>query len=763
MTAKKNKSGTKKTFYCDICNVTVYGAEIFEIHLKGKKHQKIAPLSKSCDGIGYIQRYHHDDYVVFECELCDVRVLDVVKHLNSSTHIFTFVKVNYPKVYENLHRRGLHNIWELRKIAVTGNYPEEFQQYVNSCSPMLMEENLNHKGITRNEDCEPPRKMRRMDDPPCNDISATISDHMREKNSGVDQNEKTCTASDKRLIESDCEDYKECKTESNLKHNGFESPSKITCKKDLYNFLQYFQVSDETDVIFIQQIVKKFKSQLQEFYENDKPEKATIGVNDDKNQQKDKLIAHTAECTLQQADSTITSNANESGTYKSTDIKDHCEGEFTTSNTGHIGKKLVVRPSALTSVLKSIATIKKEPDDDAAVEEPLHDCTTLFKSVTKTDLFSGNTKETIITGQSRLKDAANCSFPAVSINREPESVFSPPIPILSPNSDKLMLKETIKSLSASSPEGSRKFSERKNNLLASSAQNTCLASPDFIASCQDQLPVKSFVTPLTINKEPLLSNADVSSTSSPKAANSPLIKFSHSDFCTSDVSSTASLHNSCSMQSTAGIYSTFRELPKMYSANIPISGQNPLSTSKEIAASSLSGNKDEQALASSVCTSPLCCSQPSQESSPKFSQPDQFKPCNVSDELPMSTSGCCSSETCTIKTLGHSSMSKLGTDQPLSMYLDSSLVANKNKPVPAVEKPIISHLNALPSPINTYDAYSTTFGGKENMRISELIAEVAKFAETKPVLKGIDINQVVQILIQNRSEETGKGSHNSTL
>lgn len=81
-------------------------------------------------------------------------------------------------------------------------------------------------------------------------------------------------------------------------------------------------------------------------------------------------------------------------------------------------------------------------------------------------------------------------------------------------------------------------------------------------------------------------------------------------------------------------------------------------------------------------------------------------------------------------------MSKLGTDQPLSMYLDSSLIANKNKPVPAVEKPIISHLNALPSPINTYDAHRTTFGGKENMHISELIAEVAKFAETKPVLKG---------------------------
>lgn len=69
---------------------------------------------------------------------------------------------------------------------------------------------------------------------------------------------------------------------------------------------------------------------------------------------------------------------------------------------GHIGKKLVVRPSALTSVLKSIATIKKEPDDDAAVEEPLHDCTTLFKSVTKTDLFSGNTKEAIITGKPLL-------------------------------------------------------------------------------------------------------------------------------------------------------------------------------------------------------------------------------------------------------------------------------------------------------------------------------------------------------------------------
>ncbi|XP_075682921.1 uncharacterized protein LOC142651752 isoform X2 [Rhinoderma darwinii] len=713
-----------------ICNVTVFDSATFEIHLNGRKHRMTAPFSKSSEGIEYIHRYEKPgDVVVIYCELCGVQVLDVVNHLKSSSHIFAFLKFNHPKVYENVQLRGLHSLseTELKKIAVKEKYLGEFQQYVNSDNPLLMERIFSDKKIRRDEEGEPPRKILRMDGPPCNDLSATISGHMREKNIGVDQNEKKST-SDKR-IQSDCPEYKECETGSNLKPNGFRSPYKITCNKDFYDFLQSFQISDETDEIFIQQIVKKCKSQLQEFYENTKQEKTTSDLNDDKNQEKGKLtIAGPLESLLQQADSTTTSNAKESTISKSTeDIGDHCEDSArhsvllyqSSDMTCHSTKKPVIRPSVLTSVLKShcqsIASIKKEPD--VAVEELQPVCTSQLKSLTNADIFSGNTKEAMTTGQSQLPSEASLRCLALSVNKEPESVFSPPIPILNPNFDQSILKKTTKPLSASSPLCSRESSERKKNFFAFSVQNTPLGLPDI--ACQDQLPVKSSVTPLSIKKEPVLSYTDITSTSRPKVANATLVTLSHSDINTSDISPTSSSHHSCSIQSTAELYSSFREVPRMVATNVQ-SVQDRFYTSQEN--SDFSPSVEEQAIASSVCIFPTNYNKPSPEPSLKLSRPDKLKPCTVFDELHVSIAG-------------------------------SSVTS---------EKPRISHLNCPPSPLNTYDAYRITFGGKKNMHISEVIAEVVKFAETKPVLKGMDINQVVRILIQNRIEKYRKGSHNIT-
>ncbi|XP_056376857.1 serine-rich adhesin for platelets-like isoform X2 [Hyla sarda] len=861
---KKKKAGKKKAFHCNICNVKVIGAATFEFHLKGKKHRMNSPLSKSCKDIEYIQRYEHlDGNVVIKCELCGEQLLDVVNHLNTSSHILAFLEANFPKVFGVLQIRGLHNIseTELKKIALAEKNRQEYMQtFQHDVNPDNLEQGEGiyfYKKNRQSEDCEPPRKILRKDDQHCNDISSTVTDHEREKNCAVDQNEKKCSSSVERQIRLDCQEYKKSETESHFKHSETESPYEITCNKDLYNFLQYFRIADEADVIFVQQIVTKFKSQLEEFYDQTKEEKVALDLNCSKNQEDGKLKA--AESIVQQADSTTTSTLIEStanstdvvdhcegevtanqcnsmvedstttsslneSTTNSTDVVDHCEGEFT-ANQGnnmlkdsisksvsvnhssllcHTTKKPIIRPSVLDAVLKShnksITSTKKEPYGDAAVKEPKLDCTSMFKSITNTEIFTGSTKKniftvhddtsstssidkqksiigsstlcsafgsshlpldshvviknecdtvvsdecqvspTVFTGQSQVPQEASFSFLATSTKKERESMFSPEIPILNPNTDKSILKETsIKTLSVSPPMGARELSERENNVLP-------------YTLCEK--PVKSSFTPLSIKKEPMLPYPDVSST------HSPLISLSPSDFGSSDVSLTSSSRHSCSLQSAAEICSTFTKVPRIVPGNVKTSVQDQLNTSKENLLSSLHANEDEQAFVSSVCTSPPNYSQPSQETTLKFSQPAKVKSCSVSNELHMSISGCCPSITCVKKTMDHSF--ELGRDQPQSMYLDSSLTKNKNKLVPALEKSRTDNLNCPRSSSNTHDSCGITFGGKKNMHISELISEVAKFADTKPILKGIDINQVVRLLIQNRSEKTREGSHNNT-
>ncbi|XP_056376859.1 serine-rich adhesin for platelets-like isoform X4 [Hyla sarda] len=801
---KKKKAGKKKAFHCNICNVKVIGAATFEFHLKGKKHRMNSPLSKSCKDIEYIQRYEHlDGNVVIKCELCGEQLLDVVNHLNTSSHILAFLEANFPKVFGVLQIRGLHNIseTELKKIALAEKNRQEYMQtFQHDVNPDNLEQGEGiyfYKKNRQSEDCEPPRKILRKDDQHCNDISSTVTDHEREKNCAVDQNEKKCSSSVERQIRLDCQEYKKSETESHFKHSETESPYEITCNKDLYNFLQYFRIADEADVIFVQQIVTKFKSQLEEFYDQTKEEKVALDLNCSKNQEDGKLKA--AESIVQQADSTTTSTLIEStanstdvvdhcegevtanqcnsmvedstttsslneSTTNSTDVVDHCEGEFT-ANQGnnmlkdsisksvsvnhssllcHTTKKPIIRPSVLDAVLKShnksITSTKKEPYGDAAVKEPKLDCTSMFKSITNTEIFTGSTKKNIFTGQSQVPQEASFSFLATSTKKERESMFSPEIPILNPNTDKSILKETsIKTLSVSPPMGARELSERENNVLP-------------YTLCEK--PVKSSFTPLSIKKEPMLPYPDVSST------HSPLISLSPSDFGSSDVSLTSSSRHSCSLQSAAEICSTFTKVPRIVPGNVKTSVQDQLNTSKENLLSSLHANEDEQAFVSSVCTSPPNYSQPSQETTLKFSQPAKVKSCSVSNELHMSISGCCPSITCVKKTMDHSF--ELGRDQPQSMYLDSSLTKNKNKLVPALEKSRTDNLNCPRSSSNTHDSCGITFGGKKNMHISELISEVAKFADTKPILKGIDINQVVRLLIQNRSEKTREGSHNNT-
>ncbi|CAJ0955207.1 unnamed protein product [Ranitomeya imitator] len=113
------------------------------------------------------------------------------------------------------------------------------------------------------------------------------------------------------------------------------------------------------------------------------------------------------------------------------------------------------------------------------------------------------------------------------------------------------------------------------------------------------------------------------------------------------------------------------------------------------------------------------------------------------------------------KVQSHCSMSEFGKDQPPSRCLFLS-EEEDSKFDPAANKPRIGDLNLPTSTSHRHAAAGISFGGKENMQISELIAEVAKFADTKPVLKGIDINQVVQILIRNRNEKTRNKSQDST-
>ncbi|XP_077125789.1 uncharacterized protein LOC143782318 isoform X8 [Ranitomeya variabilis] len=548
-----------------------------------------------------------------------------------------------------------------------------------------------------NEDCEPPQKMARKNDPPYNDKSGTSTKHLKEKDSNLFHHEEKGNASGLRQIRPDCQKYLECTARCDPKPIGSESPLKITCNKDLYTFLQYFQISDEMDVIFIQQIVQKLKRQLQEFNENDQ-QVATISELIDGKDQAESIskfnFSRHSESILQHADSTTTSTVNESTANKSADIEDHSKGECRTHLAGNsqlcsnmsgrrlkdvhtvdhlpeynsskvtttqatasnslsshrssvmlcrTTKKPMIRPSVSTSVLKSsIASIKNEPDD-ASVEEPQLDCTT-----------ATTTTERVVT--------ATVGNP-VSLHRS--SVM------LCPTTKKPMIRPSV-----------------STSVLKSHHQS--------IASIKNE-PDDATV------EEPQLD-------------------------CT-----TATITTERVVTATAS---------------------NPVSSHRSSVM--LCPTTKKPMIRPSVSTSVLKSSIASIKNEPDDASVEE-------PQLDSTTATTTTEHVVTgpTKVQSHCSVSEFGKDQPPSSCLFLS-EEEDSKFDPAANKPRIDYLNLPTSTSHRHAAAGISFGGKKNMQISELIAEVAKFADTKPVLKGIDINQVVQILIRNRNEKTRNKSQDST-
>ncbi|XP_077125785.1 uncharacterized protein LOC143782318 isoform X4 [Ranitomeya variabilis] len=696
-TKKKNKTVMKPAFHCKICNVSVCNAVTFQAHTNGKKHKRRHQFfSEIHVGVEYIRRYEHPGGIrLAKCVLCCEQMLDVSNHLKSYSHILAVLKAEYPKVFENIQHRGLNNIKtdELKRIVLAEMFPELFQRYDYLDNPGAMENLVRELDQKRrcNEDCEPPQKMARKNDPPYNDKSGTSTKHLKEKDSNLFHHEEKGNASGLRQIRPDCQKYLECTARCDPKPIGSESPLKITCNKDLYTFLQYFQISDEMDVIFIQQIVQKLKRQLQEFNENDQ-QVATISELIDGKDQAESIskfnFSRHSESILQHADSTTTSTVNESTANKSADIEDHSKGECRTHLAGNsqlcsnmsgrrlkdvhtvdhlpeynsskvtttqatasnslsshrssvmlcrTTKKPMIRPSVSTSVLKSsIASIKNEPDD-ASVEEPQLDCTT-----------ATTTTERVVT--------ATASNP-VSSHRS--SVM------LCPTTKKPMIRPSV-----------------STSVLKSS-----------IAS---------------IKNEP-----DDASVEEPQLD-----------------STTATTTTEHVVTGTTGSH-----LPVFYSSG------------------SLSTGKPKCIIRPSVLSSVLKKSFPLESHVSDKNKPDTL----ASDQHHASPEGCIGPT----KVQSHCSVSEFGKDQPPSSCLFLS-EEEDSKFDPAANKPRIDYLNLPTSTSHRHAAAGISFGGKKNMQISELIAEVAKFADTKPVLKGIDINQVVQILIRNRNEKTRNKSQDST-
>ncbi|XP_073534678.1 uncharacterized protein [Phyllobates terribilis] len=765
-----------------ICRVAVYDVETFKIHLNGKKHmRKQQEFYKIRVGKEYIRRSENPGGTyVLKCELCCEQILDVSIHLNSYSHILAVLKTNHPKVFENLQLRGLNNIKteELKGIVVAEMFPEAFQQYGYLDSRWILENlfpdtkkcaahvekarssteivaavsSSTLQTVSRkdqesecDENREPPQNMARMNDPPYNDKSDTITEHVKEKNSDLVQNEENDHATDQRQIQTDCQEYQEYTVRSDLKNIEPESPFKIACNKDLYSFLQYFQISDETDVIFIQQIVRKFKSQLQEFNENDEQVTTISGLVDGKDQEEsmNKLnICGRAKSILHHADSTTTSNASEITANKSAgDLKDHSKGECRTNHAGnHVDhflqynsskvtttqatasnsvssphssimlcptmNKPIIRPSVSSSVLKShhqsIASIKKEP----GVEEPQLDCTT-----------ATNTTEPVPTATA----SNSVSSPHSSIMLCPTTNK----PIIRPSVSSSVLKSHHQSIASIKKEPG----VEEPQLDCTTATNTTEPVPTATASNSVSSPHSSIMLCPTTNKpiiRPSVSSSVLKSHHQSIASikKEPGVEEPQLD-CTTATNTTEPVPTG----------TTGSHLPVFYSSG------------------TLSTGKPKCIIRPSVLSSVLKKSLPIESHVSDKRKRDTL----ASDKLQASPEG----RIGPTKVQSHFSKSEFGKDQPPSMCLESSS-SDKNKGAPAAKKPRIDHLNFPTSPSHTHDSDCISFGGKKDMQISELIAEVAKFADTKPVLKGIDINQVVQILIRNRTEKNRNESQDST-
>ncbi|XP_072008950.1 uncharacterized protein [Engystomops pustulosus] len=642
-----NAKKKKPTFCCPVCNVTVFSASTFESHLNGKKHRMKAPLSKSCEGTEYIQIYRHPyDRIVKKCELCGEELSDVATHLDSSSHILAFLKANYPNSFEYLQVKGLHTISDmvLKRVAVAEKELHEYEklndpelinrllqsfsstihaaqasssiEVVDSKSFTLQPGSRKEDTTTRSiEDCEPPRKMLKVEDP-SSDVKSTTSDHIKE-NCGADQNRKDPCTSDKMQIKSEPQEFKKCKTESPMAHTGLENSNKITSNKDLYNFLKYFQISDETDIVFIQQIIDKFKSKVQEFFENARKEKEAQSIHDDENQETEKLkITSPAESILQQADSTTISKANDSNIFKSTSDQANGCKDFSSHPSNalcHSTMKLIEdKPSSLPSVLKS-HHIKKEPDNDAAYEIP-------DKSMTK-------------------NDTNTCSGNAI---------------------------------------------EAKATDLGSYPSNALCHSTMKLIVKPSSLP--SVLKSHHIKKEPDCEAADE--------------KFDEKKSLTKTDTNACSVNTTEAKASDSGSYSSD---VLCHNTKKPVVKPSTLTSVLKSHHNSVLHIKKEP------------------ESDAAEEEPDK-------------------------------SITKKDTNMCRGNTEEAKAI-EQHKLVAAVHNPKIADLNCAPSSIKTYDPCSMTFGGKKNMHISEVVAEVEKFANTKPVLKGLDINRVVQILIQNRIEK----------
>ncbi|XP_077125782.1 uncharacterized protein LOC143782318 isoform X1 [Ranitomeya variabilis] len=730
-TKKKNKTVMKPAFHCKICNVSVCNAVTFQAHTNGKKHKRRHQFfSEIHVGVEYIRRYEHPGGIrLAKCVLCCEQMLDVSNHLKSYSHILAVLKAEYPKVFENIQHRGLNNIKtdELKRIVLAEMFPELFQRYDYLDNPGAME-NL-----------------------------------VREKDSNLFHHEEKGNASGLRQIRPDCQKYLECTARCDPKPIGSESPLKITCNKDLYTFLQYFQISDEMDVIFIQQIVQKLKRQLQEFNENDQ-QVATISELIDGKDQAESIskfnFSRHSESILQHADSTTTSTVNESTANKSADIEDHSKGECRTHLAGNsqlcsnmsgrrlkdvhtvdhlpeynsskvtttqatasnslsshrssvmlcrTTKKPMIRPSVSTSVLKSsIASIKNEPDD-ASVEEPQLDCTT-----------ATTTTERVVT--------ATVGNP-VSLHRS--SVM------LCPTTKKPMIRPSVStSVLKSHHQSIASIKNEPDDATVEEPQLDCTTATittERVVTATASNPVSSHRSSVMLcptTKKPMIRPSVSTSVLKSSIAS---IKNEPDDASVEEPqldSTTATTTTEHVVTGTTGSH-----LPVFYSSG------------------SLSTGKPKCIIRPSVLSSVLKKSFPLESHVSDKNKPDTL----ASDQHHASPEGCIGPT----KVQSHCSVSEFGKDQPPSSCLFLS-EEEDSKFDPAANKPRIDYLNLPTSTSHRHAAAGISFGGKKNMQISELIAEVAKFADTKPVLKGIDINQVVQILIRNRNEKTRNKSQDST-
>ncbi|XP_069586658.1 uncharacterized protein [Ranitomeya imitator] len=770
-TKMKNKTVMKPKFHCNICNVSVCNARTFQAHTNGKKHKRRHQFfSEIHVGVEYIRRYEHPGGIrLAKCVLCCEQMLDVSNHLKSYSHILAVLKAEYPKVFENVQLRGLNNIKadELKRIVLAEMFPELFQQYDSLDNPAAMENLLPELDQKRgcDEYCEPPQKMARKNDPPYNDKSGTSTKHLKEKDSNLFHNEEKDNASGLRQIRPDCQKYLESTARCDLKPIGSESPLKIACNKDLFTFLQYFQISDEMDVIFVQQIVQKLKRQLKEFNENDQQVPTISELIDGKDQaetiSKFNISRH-SESIPQHADSTTTSTANESTANKSADIEDHSKGECRTNHAGNsqlcsnmsgrrledvptvdhlpeynsskvtttqatasnslsshrssvmlcpTTKKPMIRPSVSTSVLKSsIASIKKEPDD-ASVEEPQLDCTT-----------ATTTTERVVT--------ATVSNP-VSLHRS--SVM------LCPATKKPMIRPSV---STSVLKSIASIKKEPDDATVEEPQLDCTTATtttERVVTATASNPVSSHRSSVMLcptTKKPIIRPSvctSVLKSSIASIKNEPddaSVKEPQLDCTTATTTTTTTTTTERVVTGTTG-----SPLPVFYSSG------------------SLSTGKPKCIIRPSVLSSVLKKSFRLESHVSDKKKPDTL----ASDQHQASPEGCIGPT----KVQSHCSMSEFGKDQPPSRCLFLS-EEEDSKFDPAANKPRIGDLNLPTSTSHRHAAAGISFGGKENMQISELIAEVAKFADTKPVLKGIDINQVVQILIRNRNEKTRNKSQDST-